>query len=286
MNKVIIIGSGPAGVSASLYSARAGLDTTIISKGIGSLENAHKIQNYYGIKGEISGKDLAVSGIKGAKNVGVNIINEEVVAISYDGNFIIETDKSKYFSEYAVIATGNTRNAPAIKNLKNLEGKGISYCAVCDAFFYRNKDVAVLGNGKFALHEIQDILPVASSVTLLTNGEKVKDMPPKEVKIKTEKITEILGNDSLEGVRFSDNSVIDIKGLFIAYGTAGSTALAKKIGAGIKGNYIAVNENMETSIKKLYAAGDCTGGMMQIAKAVYEGAVAGNHIVKESRKKQ
>ena len=173
--------------------------------------------------------------------------------------------------------------APKIKGLKEYEGHGISYCAVCDAFFYRGKDVAVLGNGNYALHEALELLPTSSSVTILTNGKEPDFQVPENIKVNTNIIDLIGGNDVVEEVHFQNGEMIQVSGLFVAIGVAGSTDLAKKIGAETQNNKIIVDENMSTNIPGLYAAGDCTGGLLQISKAVYEGAKAGTEIIKYLR---
>lgn len=155
---------------------------------------------------------------------------------------------------------------------------------MCDAFFYKGKDVAVLGTGEYAAHEIADLLPVAGTVTLLTNGIDASMDIPAGVVVNNAKVNAIKGIDRVEQVEFDYGSTIKADGVFIAYGVAGSTALARKIGAEIDGNKILVDENMATNIPGLYAAGDCTGGLLQISKAVYEGAKAGTEVVKRSRK--
>lgn len=284
MKDVIIIGAGPAGVSAALYTARAGLKTMVLAMGNGALNKAEAIQNYYGFATPITGQALAEAGIQGAKNVGVDFIKEEVVGISFQDKLIVETTEANYETENIILATGSPRATPRIAGIKELEGKGVSYCAVCDAFFYKGKDVAVLGTGEYAAHEIADLLPVAGTVTLLTNGIDESMDIPAGVVVNNAKVNAIKGIDRVEQVEFDDGSTIKADGVFIAYGVAGSTALARKIGAEIDGNKILVDENMATNIPGLYAAGDCTGGLLQISKAVYEGAKAGTEVVKRSRK--
>lgn len=283
MANVIIIGSGPAGVSASLYTIRGGLDTTIISLGQSALLKADLIENYYGFSKPISGKDLSNQAIEGAKRLGVKFIEEEVVNIEYLDKLYVETTKNKYPADFVIIATGVARSAPNIKGLKEFEGSGVSYCAICDAFFYKGKDVAILGNGEYALHELNQLKGVVKSVTLLTNGSELTATFPDDVIINQKKIKEITGNFKVEKVVFEDDTSIDVAGLFVAYGTAGSTSLAKKIGAETLNNKIVVNANMETNIPNLYAIGDTTGGLLQVSKAVYEGAKAGSEIVRLSR---
>jgi len=193
------------------------------------------------------------------------------------------TNSGEYEADSVVLATGTSRTTPKIKGLKEYEGHGVSYCAVCDAFFYRGKDVAVLGNGNYALHEAMELLPTSNSVTILTNGKEPDFQVPETIKINTNIIDSISGNDVVEEIHFQNGDNLPISGLFIAIGVAGSTDLAKKIGAETQNNKIIVNENMSTNIPGLYAAGDCTGGLLQISKAVYEGAKAGTEIIKHLR---
>jgi thioredoxin reductase (NADPH) len=285
MIDVLIIGSGPAGVSAALYTVRAGLATTVVGKDKGSLAKSDAIENYYGFKEPVTGDDLVAQGIEQAKRLGVTVINDEVVGIGYDGNIIVQTKNCEFKAMSLIIATGSSRSAPKIAGIKEYEGKGVSYCAVCDAFFYRGKDVAVLGEGEYAFHEAAELLPVVKSVTVLTNGKEPNGEVPEGVKINTRNIKEFIGKDDvLNEVAFEDGSSAQISGLFIAVGVAGSSELAKKLGAETEGTKIVVDENMATSIPGVYAAGDCTGGMLQVAKAVYEGARAGTEAVKFVRK--
>lgn len=278
---VIIIGSGPAGISASLYTARANLKTLIISKGIGILEKVKKIDNYYGLENELTGEELQEIGINQAKKLGVEFIKDEVVKIDYEEKFAVETINSKYKAKAVIIATGTSRKEPKIDGIKEYEGKGISYCATCDAFFFKGKDVAVLGAKEYALHEAEELGRVANSVTILTNGEKPVENRNIEFDIEKKKIREFRGNNSIEEIHFEDNTIKKIDGVFVAIGTATSSDLARKIGARIdeKGN-ILVNEKMSTNVPNLFACGDCTGGILQIAKAVYEGMVAGMSAIK------
>lgn len=282
---VIIIGSGPAGISASLYTARANLKTLIISKGIGILEKVKKIDNYYGLEKSLTGEELQQIGIEQAKNLGVEFLKDEVVKIDYENGFIVETINSKYESKSVIIATGTSRKTPEINGIKKFEGKGVSYCATCDAFFFKGKNVAVLGAKEYALHEVEELKRVTDSVIMLTNGEKPVENRNINLRIEDKKIRELRGNDRIEEIQFEDNSIRKIDGVFIAIGTATSSDLARKIGARIneKQNII-VDENMCTNIPNLYACGDCTGGILQIAKAVYEGMVAGMSAIKSIKK--
>ena len=281
MSNVIIIGNGPAGVSASLYTARAGVETTIIGSGLGALGKAEKIENYYGFAEPVDAKELVAAGLAQAKRAGVNYIEDEVVGIGFGQKLMVSTKTNSYEADYVVLSTGASRSTPPIPGLRELEGHGVSYCAVCDAFFYRGKDVAVLGSGEYAMHEAGELLPVVGSVTILTNGAELTGVLPEGAKLDTRKIAAFE-----EKVTFEDGESLAISGVFVAVGVAGSTDLAKKLGAATEGNRILVDEKMATNVPGLYAAGDCTGGMLQIAKAVYQGAQAGTSIVAEIRKKK
>lgn len=279
MSNVIIIGNGPAGISTALYTTRAGINTTVIGKDYGALGKTTDIENYYGFSEPIVGENLIKDGIAGAKRLGAKIISDEVLGISYSDNLIVSTKENEYFADSVVIATGTSRTAPSIEGLKEFEGHGVSYCAVCDAFFYRGKDVAVLGDGEYALHEALTLLDTSNSVTLLTNGSEPNIHIPDNIFVNTNKIDSIKGSEVLDMVQFNNRSLLPISGLFVALGVAGSTDLAKKLGAATEKNKILVNEHMATTIPGLFAAGDCTGGLLQISKAVYEGAKAGIEVI-------
>ena len=282
MFDVVIIGSGPAGISAAIYLKRAKKNILIISNDKSALEKADRIENYYGIE-SISGKDLYEVGLRQAKALQIPIEKDEVTNIAFENNFVVTTPNREYEAKNIIIATGTNRIEPRIKGIKEFEGRGVSYCAICDAFFYRNKDVVVIGNGNYAIHEAKQLKPVAKSVTILTNGNQIiQNREVSDFQVEETPIREFRGTNSIEEVEFEDNNTKKIDGVFVAIGTASSTDLAKKIGAVVKSNNIIVDENMETNVKGLYACGDCTGGLLQVNKAVYEGAKAAMSIIKVS----
>ena len=280
MYDVIVIGSGPAGISASIYLKRARKNVCIITDENSALKKASKIENYYGVK-SISGEELYNIGIKQVQDLNIPIVKDEVTNINLENNFIVTTVNREYEAKYVIIATGTNRTAPNVKGIKEFEGKGISYCAICDGFFYRNKNVAVIGNGNYAIHEAETLKPIAKSVTILTNGkEMIENRSTSDFEIDETPIREFRGNNVIEEVEFANNNIKRIDGVFIAIGTASSTDLARKIGAVVKGNNIFTNDNMETTVDGLYACGDCTGGLLQVNKAVYEGTIAALDIIK------
>lgn len=287
----IIIGKGPAGIQAALYMKRANLNILIIGKDGGSLEKADKIENFYGQENVISGKDLVKKGISQIEKFGVEVITDEVVAIEYIENedekikklmFKVKTLKTEYITKTVLISTGINRRTPPIPGIRKFEGKGVSYCAICDGFFYRDKEVAVIGNGNYAISEVEALLPVTNKITVLTNGKSEVLVRDKDITCNPKEILTVEGDTKVEKIIFKDNTEMSVNGIFIAEGTASSVDFARRLGAEINNNTIIVDEkSMETNVKGLFAAGDCTGGEnYQIAKAVYEGMKAGLSIVK------
>lgn len=282
MSDVIIIGAGPAGISAALYTVRSGLETTVITAGDSALAKAEKIENYYGFAEPISGKELLTRGIDGAERLGVKFTNKQAVSIDYeDGGFsVVTSDDKKHRCKAVLLATGSRRLAPSIEGLTEFEGKGVSYCAVCDAFFYRNKNVGVLGSGEYALHEAKILAKTSKSVTVFTNGEEPTAVFPSEFTIVKEPLSTLTGEAKIEKAVLLGGTEVKIDGLFVAYGVASSVALAQKAGAVTIGGKIRVNDSMMTNVNGFFAAGDCTGGLLQVSKAVGDGAAAGMAIIK------
>lgn len=286
MENIVIIGAGPAGISAALYAARGNMNPLVINNGIGALEKAEKIENYYGLEQPLSGKELYERGISQAEALGVRILDAEVLGISGFDTFTVKTTAGNFDTVSVILATGGKRSAPKIPGLKEFEGRGVSYCAVCDAFFYRGKEVAVVGNGEFALHEAEELRNVTQDVTIYTDGKEPEFSREHPIAVNTMKIQAIEGDDKVSGLLMQsdiaaqdaeapENSFYPADGVFVALGTAGSTEIARQMGAEItdKGN-IKTDEEMATTIPGLFAAGDCTGGLLQVSKAVYEGSMA------------
>lgn len=290
MYDVLIIGNGPAGISASLYIKRAGFNVAVISSGESSLSKAHKIENYYGFEKGISGEELHQAGLNQAKNLGVEIIEKQVIGLKYVNSkdlayeLIVanQGNDEKYQAKIVILATGANRNKPNIQGVKEFEGRGVSYCAVCDGAFYRGKNVAVLGSKEYAIGEMEELKPIVNSVSLLTNGEKTIENR-NEIEINEKEIQEFRGDTKIREVLFKDGTAKQIDGVFIAQGTASSLDFAKKVGAKVDNNVVVVNEEMETTVKNIYACGDCTGGILQVSKAVYDGTKAGLSIIKRLR---
>lgn len=281
MPSILIVGGGPAGLSAAIYAARANIQTTVLYKDGGALEKTDKIENYFGFVDVISGPDLLTRGRAQAERLGAQLIQTEVTGIEYaEKGFLVKTTAGAYAADAIILATGAPRATPPIAGVREFEGRGVSYCAICDAFFYRGKAVAVLGEGEYALEEARTLLPVATSVTLLTNGAPAPANLPEGLLVDTRKVAAVEGDDKVTGVSFADGEPIAVDGVFIAYGTAGSGDFARKLGAQVEGNKIQVGTDLSTAVPGLFAAGDCTGGLLQVAKAVSDGAQAAMNAIK------
>ena len=273
-----IIGSGPAGCSAALYLCRAGLGVTVAGKDGGSLERAEKIENYYGLGQPLSGEGLIEIGKKQCAALGAALLEDEATSLDWqeDGSYQIQLASGGAYEARAVLlATGMAKRAPEIEGVREYEGRGVSYCAVCDAFLYRGREVAVLGGGAYARHELEQLLPLAKRVTLLTHGAAPEFDPPAQVAVRTAKLLRLRGGDALTGAELETGQGETFQGLFVALGCASAGDLARKLGLQTQRGAIPVDSQQATQLPGLFAAGDCTGAFSQVAFAVAEGARAG-----------
>lgn len=284
MKKAVIIGCGPAGISASLYIKRAGIDVVVIGTEKTALMNAEFIENYYGFAKPISGIKLFKEGIAQAKRLGTHVINDEVTSIVGIDKFIVKTASNEEITANAIVlATGKTRLASKINGLAEFEGHGVSYCAICDAFFYKNKHVAVIGNGAYALSEARELLALAN-VTILTNGLASDIVKLSGINYSELEIEKVYGESKVKGILFKNKETLEVDGIFVAIGFASSLDFAKKLGIFTENNRIITNEKQETNLPGIYAAGDCATDINQIATAVSQGAIAGISVINFLRK--
>lgn len=241
---VIVMGAGPAGISASIYIKRANKNVLVLYSGISELEKASKIDNYYGFANGITGKELYENGIKQAQNLGIEVLEREIVDIEILENleFTVKATNETFETKAIIIATGNKKVRPNIEGINEFEGKGVSFCAICDGFFYRGKNVAVIGDGNFALSEAETLSNIVGNVKILTNGKDVR--LGNEYELDTRKIKEVGGEEKVKYIEFEDGKVQPIDGVFIAQGIAGGVNFAKKLGIITKSDNIVVNEDM------------------------------------------
>lgn len=283
--EALVIGKGPAGIQAAIYMKRGGVNPVVIGKDLGAGEQARKVENYYGFE-SVGGGELVEIGIRQAQKLDIPVITDEVVSIAYDiDGFIVKTTQEIYQAWTVLLATGSQRNMPRIRRIRNFAGKGVSQCAVCDGFFYKGKTVAVIGSGDYAASEAEELLALCQRVIVLTNGEEISGRFDSRCEIITEKIHAVYGDTKVEGLEL-ENGNLEVDGIFIAMGTASSTDLAVKLGIEVQNGRIIVNEEMETMIPGLYAAGDCIPGVQQVVKAAADGCVAGYAMIAAVRAKK
>ncbi len=286
---VIVVGKGPAGISAALYALRANLSVLVVAKDEGALGKAHLIANYYGFSEPVSGAELERRGEEQAKNLGAEFLSGEVLDLMFSEKFHVrvrtnEDAVENFTAKSVVVAAGALRSKVSIPGIEAFEGKGVSYCAVCDGFFYRKKNVAVLGNGAYALSEAEELLPLAAKVSICTLGAEAAVEIPSEFAVEREKVVAVEGYGHVERLRFESGREIPVDGIFVAIGSASAADLARKAGAALESNKLIVDENKMTTVPGLFAAGDCLGGVLQVAVAVGDGAKAGLGAVSYIRK--
>lgn len=272
----IIIGSGPAGISCAIYLKRYGLNPLVLGNEQSVLFDAHEIENYYGIK-SISGTDLYKEGIEQAKALGIDVVLDEAIDITFDMPYVIKTKLNEYKAKTILLALGSPKNK--MSKAKKFEGEGVSYCAVCDGFFYRKKKTGLVGSGDYMLHELEVLKPMIPDLTVFTNGNHVESPLLDGVKVVEEKIVSFNGEEHLESIT-TTNETYEVYGCFIAEGAQSSFTFAKHLGIGLDGNNIIVDKNLMTNIPGIFAAGDCIGGLKQVVKAAADGAIAATSINK------
>lgn len=294
---LIIIGLGPAGISAAIYAKRGGLNTLVLeSKGPGGLLNyTNIVDNYPGFP-QITGPDLAYKMYEHFKTFNVDYKNENAIDL-IDGEIKeVITQNGSYKAKKVIIATGRSRRSLNLPGEKDLQGHGISYCALCDGNFYKGKDVAVVGAGDSSLEEALYLANIVNSVTIIVRSKLIRGnqrllnaVNEKEnINVLLEKnITELItDNGLLTGVKLNDDSVLNVKGLFVYIGFDPILPFKTDLGLENDRGYLITDNNFETNIEGIYAVGDIIKKeLYQIISAEYEGAVAASDIVKKLTKK-
>lgn len=296
MYDLIIIGMGPAGMSAAVYAKRSGMNVLMLEKSSpgGLLNKTNIVDNYLGYE-NITGPDLATKMFFHTQEQEVPYRIEEVEDIIIEENKkIVITTEEAYETKTIIICGGRHPKKAELDNEEELIGKGVSYCAVCDAPLYKNKKVAIIGGGNSAFEEGIYLSDFASEVTIINRSNEVKaDMVLQEkAKEKTNikvmlnsRIKEIETlNDRVSGAILENGEVLNVEGIFIYVGYEPSTGYLSKLNILTPDNYIEVDENMMSKIKGIYAAGDIVKkNLYQIVTAVSEGAIAAVNAKKEMK---
>jgi len=301
---VIVIGGGPAGVTAALYTSRAGLRTLVLDKSLtaGALGTTSRIANYPGISGEISGVELLERMRGQARAFGTAFITDKAIGADLlSENKLVFGNNGSYAGRAVVIATGSMGRGTPIKGETELLGKGVSYCATCDAAFFKEQEVAVAGSTDEAVEEGLFLTKFASKVHFLCPAAEVKapasmtaelENNPKVVLYANASLREISGNGQVEAVRFEQKGqsaqTIPVKGAFIYL--QGGRPITDFLQGQMElntGGCLAVDHEFRTSIPNVFAVGDVLcKHVKQVVVAAGEGAIAGMAVEKELRGRQ
>ena len=282
---VVILGTGPAGLQAAIHAARKKVSVLVLGREQRSSIYSTHIENYCCMN-SVTGETLLEQGRKQAENSGAVLVDEDVIGISQeDGGFLVKAEGGKAYGTAAVIlAMGISRNKLKVPGEKEFLGRGVSYCVECDANFYRDQVVAVVGSESAAISGALTLLFYAKEVHLICEELKVVDALAEQVKDSSivlhegRRVTGIKGKDNVEAVVMDDDTEIKVGGIFIELGAKGAIELASGLGVMLDPEtmqYISANKKQETNIPGIYAAGDICGPPWQVAKAVGEGCVAG-----------
>ena len=299
MYDLVIIGAGPAGLGASIYASRYKLNHVVIGSEIGGqVTEAWEIENYAGIE-SISGKDLMEKFVKQTNDLGGTIIEGSVNSVikTVDGFEVTTSDEKKYETKMIILALGMKARKMNIPGEDKFIGKGISYCATCDAMFYRGKDVVVIGGGDAAATAAIHLAEFANTVQLLyKDGTKTYEPSWEQQMLKNGKIAvgtfteikNIVGDEKVEGLEYEFNGEkkeLPVQGVFIEIGSVPGVVVAQNLGVRTdEQGYIVVQQDQVTSVENVYAAGDATTGsnkFRQIITAVAEGSVAAGSVYKK-----
>ena len=290
--EVVVVGGGPAGLTAGLYAARAGLSCILIDKGIfgGQITYAEHVENFTGFPDGISGMELGEKMHQQAKKHGLNTISAEVTGLEIRGsNKIIKTTEGDYAGKTVILAGGAVRKKLGVEGETRLMGRGVSYCAVCDGSFFQGRKLAVIGGGDTAITEALHLTHFASQVTIIHRRAQLRATYVLQQKVKSEPKIDFLWDSIVTGVEGAENveriklldiktgriSVKEVSGVFIAVGTSPDTEYIKGIVPVDESGYIITNEKMETVIPGVLAAGDIRhNSARQAITAAGDGATA------------
>ncbi|MFH1420764.1 MAG: FAD-dependent oxidoreductase [Candidatus Aenigmatarchaeota archaeon] len=282
---IIIIGAGPAGMTAAIYAARYGMNTVIISEDVGGVMNeAEPVENWPGIK-KINGFKLMQNFKAHVENLKVPIITSEITTVEKKGDtFVVKTKNEIYESKTIIIASGSKRRKLNVPSEKEFEGRGVHYCATCDAPLYKNKIVGVVGGSESAAQAALLLTKYAKKVYIIYRGDKLRAeqiyvdriLANKKIQmIYKSNVLKFSGKKLLENVELDTGKKMKLDGVFVEIGSMPSSALAEKLGVKLDDGKIVVNERKETNIKGVLAAGDVTNTpLRQCITACGDGAIA------------
>lgn len=282
---LVICGGGAAGLTSAVYAARSGLDFVLIdiSSSMGSqITQTSDVDNYTGFE-KVNGMELVMKFYEHAKALNAPMINDEVQEITKEnGVFTVKCAQGEYKSKTVIYCSGASHRELGVKGEKELLGRGVGYCAVCDGFFYRNKTVVVVGGGNTAVTDALYLSKICKKVILVHRRdclraekiltERLENAENVEIMFNSE-VAEILGEKSADGVLLKSGEKIDCDGVFIAVGIVPRSDTVKGLAALDNNGYIVAGESGKTSLDGLFAAGDVrTKELRQIITACSDGA--------------
>jgi len=289
--EVIIIGGGPAGLTAGLYASRAGLKSLLVERRIvgGQIVNATLVENYPGFPQGISGAELGSLMHQQAVKYGLEVVTSEVTGITSQESYSIGTTDGDFKAVAIIIAAGSEYRKLGIPGEERLVGHGVSYCATCDGFFFRNREVAVVGGGDTAITDALELTRHAKKVYVIHRRDQLRAgqvlqqrafAQPKLEFIWSTVVEEIMGEESISGlklrnVKTGESSILKVEGIFVAVGLVpNSQQFSNTVNLDNTG-YIVTDETMSTSAPGIFAAGDIRrNSSRQVASAVGDGVTA------------
>ena len=295
---VIIIGAGPAGIAASIYLKRANVNCLLLESEApgGLLNKIHKIENYPGFTDD-TGSILAFRMYSQVESLGIDLKIEKVINIkSTNDSYEVFTKNNVFVSKYIIIATGRTPKKLEVKNSEKYEGKGISYCAVCDGALYRNKDIAIVGGGNTAIDTANYMSNIANKIYIINRSsnlradqkgqEEIKKLENVNVLYNT-KLKDIIGDDTgVQGVVLEDGTEINLSGIFVCIGQTNNSAFYQNLNLKTDNRGIVVDKDLKTTVNNVYACGDSISkDLYQVVTATSEGAMVASNIIKLVRSK-
>ena len=287
---VIIIGGGPAGLSASIYTSRADFKTLVLDEPDKLLKKVKKIENYFGFPDGISGQEILERGKEQTEKFGTVVKDEKALLIKTEGdNYRVDTAENSYTTRSLILSPGIQHKKPGVDEIEEYEGSGVSYCVTCDAPLFKGEKVGLLGSEDLVAKEALELYEYTQDIKIFTNGRDLdmheslkKQIEDRNIPIVKKKIKDVKGNGKFNGLVFEDGEE-EMEGLMIAEGTSGSLDFAKSLGIMIEDGKLVVDEDQFTRLPRVYAAGDCTGGARQIGAAVGEGAEAAINLINDLR---
>jgi thioredoxin reductase (NADPH) len=290
--EVIIIGGGPAGLTAGLYTCRSRLDTLLIETGLlgGQMTTTELIENYPGFPQGVTGEELSRLMEEQAKRFGLEVAAQPVLEVKLEGNKkVVKTDEGSYLCDSLIICTGSEYRKLGVPGEQEFTGKGVSYCATCDGAFFRDSQIIVVGGGDSALTEALYLTKFAKEVTIIhrrdaLRGTKIHQervFANPKIKLIWDSVVQEIKGDSvvqsvlIKNVKTGEISELKAEGVFLFVGLLPRAQFLKGLVQMDEGGYILTDENGESSVKGIFAAGDCRKKLLrQVATAVGDGATA------------